>query len=255
MRMVDHGGSCCGIRQIYGFDHSTVAELDEYIRELDNEHGQGNRLIEVVLSQRQVRGDRAPAGGWTAALAERGFRLVSRFNNSNSHNDCYIFHRVPAFKSIAPADLPFPWSHDAIPVAQQGIHEAGGPGVAGRAAAAPAWRAGDRFRYMAAGSSHHGYIGVIRSIEGANAVVIWETPDATFRTVSLRHCARMERQHTPPEVVAVATFYANHYVERGRGALYPTLAACRAAAPRCRRQDRLTIMSDGTQRWVDNVTE
>lgn len=249
MEMETHGGSCCGIRHIYGFDHSTVAELDEHIRELDNEVGQGNRLVEVVLSQRQVTGHRAPAGGWTAALAERGFRLVSRFNNSNSNNDCYIFHRVPSFKSIAPVDLPFPWTHDAVPVAQRGIHEAGGPG-------AGAWRVGDRIRYAMNGPAHsrRGQLGtLVRQAASGNWEVRWDDDGVPIgNTYTPTFFERIEQVAAP---TIVATFYANHYVERGRGALYPTLAACRAAAPRCRRQDRLTIMSDGTQRWVDNVTE
>lgn len=127
----EHGGGCCGIRHIYGMDNSTYDEVDELIAEVDNEEGQGNRLIEIILSSRQVgapgAGMRArnPEGGWPAFMQSRGFRLVSRFNNSNSGNDCYIFHRVPHFLSTRPGVLPFTWTHgDTSP----GVMQAGGPG-------------------------------------------------------------------------------------------------------------------------------
>ena len=87
MQLDEHGGQCCGIRHIFGVDRATVQELDEYIQHVDNMRNvtanpDAGRLIEIVLSARQVTGDRAPPGGWTAALQERGFRLVSRFNNA-----------------------------------------------------------------------------------------------------------------------------------------------------------------------------
>lgn len=110
--LIAHGAQCCGIRHIYGMDNVTVAELDRLIGQVE-----ANRLIEIVLSERQVTGDRwhqsvRDAGGMPAILAARGFRLVSRFMNSNSDNNCYIFHRVPRFASIQPRDLPFEWTHN-----------------------------------------------------------------------------------------------------------------------------------------------
>lgn len=102
-----HGGSCCGISHVFGFDYATEDALDEIIRDHDvgAEHGSpGSRTLEAVLSERQVnpnlgrnRAMIMPSvwarGGWAPILFEKGFRLVGRFNNSNSDQNCYIFHR------------------------------------------------------------------------------------------------------------------------------------------------------------------
>lgn len=144
--VINHGAACCGVRHIYGMDNTTVAQLEEQIASVDAIPVNGGsatsgRLIEIILSSRQVgepnprggTGNRwapcvAAEGGWPVVMQRLGFRLVSRFENKNSGADCYIFHRVPHFKSIAPRDLPFAWMHLTNPEAQQPL-AAGGPGA------------------------------------------------------------------------------------------------------------------------------
>lgn len=202
----DHGGSCCGVRHIYGMDNTTVRQLEDLIAQVDRLDRVGRatresgRLIEVILSQRQVGIDGAVGhrwaacveaeGGWPVVMQRLGFRLVSRFNNANSGYDCFVFHRVPVFKSLT--DLPFAWRHEVAPP----VTAAGGPG----ALAAP------------------------------------------------REVVR-ERVVAPP-VTVVATFYAN-VLQAGMGAFWPTLEAARAAAPRCRQQARIEVLSDGNRRTVN----
>ncbi len=123
MEYTDHGGGCCGIAHLWLFDEEGIETLDARIRQHDAIAG-GNRLLEVVLSERQVapqppreRGglghlvlqEVRDAGGWPTILRERGFRLVSRFRNSNSGQLCYVFHRVPEWQSLRNEDLPFDW--------------------------------------------------------------------------------------------------------------------------------------------------
>lgn len=131
MRVDEHGGGCCGVNHIYNFDNSTIDDLDEALREVCTTTNP-NRLAEVVLSERQVTGhnhedDRIPecvrnAGGWPAVLARRGFRLVSRWRNSNSGRNCYLFVMVPTNLSLVPRNLPFPWTHERdVPIITNGV--------------------------------------------------------------------------------------------------------------------------------------
>lgn len=126
MQVNQHGGYCCGAGHISGFDRATPQDLDQCIREFEDNYGAGdNRLIEVILSERQVTTGRMPAGrggladqiseetrqagGWAAVLRERGFKLVTRFNNSNSEQNCYVFHRIRNEMSLNNRQLPFDW--------------------------------------------------------------------------------------------------------------------------------------------------
>lgn len=87
-----HGGACCGMRHSYGWSgfittpEGFAAHLDTQIRVVH-----ANRLIEIVLTDGQIR-RRAWVGN---TLAEKGFRLVTRFRNSNSGSICNVFHRIP----------------------------------------------------------------------------------------------------------------------------------------------------------------
>jgi len=121
MLLRDHGAGCCGIKHIYSMDNGTPAELDRLLAGLIDGNND-NRLVEIALSQRQIGGaggmqDRNPAGGWPAILNARGFRLVSRFRNSNSSNEVFVFHHVPNFLSLDPNDMPGQmrqWRHDYV---------------------------------------------------------------------------------------------------------------------------------------------
>lgn len=152
MRMVAHGGQCCGMRTICGFptfhqrsyyqfirmftdfrdgvrdwtspnykqavdlngamlrDHlgrplyfTAGIQLDFQGTEIsaDNQRRYENRLIEVVLTDSQLRhsGNEVREGAevfrsWLDVLLSLGFRRVSRFRNSNSGSYCTVFHFV-----------------------------------------------------------------------------------------------------------------------------------------------------------------
>lgn len=123
MRMVDHGGGCCGIKHVFNMDNTTAEELDRYLAEICTP-ANPNRLTEVVLSARQVgignsmlHRNPQTEGGWPAILNARGFRLVSRFKNSNSDNEVFVFHHVPNFLSLDPNDMGGQmrnWRHDYV---------------------------------------------------------------------------------------------------------------------------------------------
>jgi len=202
MNMDDHGGNCCGVRHIYGFDSSRPDELTRLLaqvdamRSVDRASGDAHRLTEVILSERQVTADSGntgwtaevrEAGGWPAILAANGFSLVNRFENANSGKKCYIFHRVNNPLSLT--DLPFDWT-----------------GPLGAQRAAPA--------------------------------------------------ARTRRQAPPAPVTVVRSLYSNVYPRSGRSTFtHSAIELARGASGdrRVERIDRLDIMSDGTERWVENV--
>lgn len=109
----NHGGACCGVRHIHEMDNTSVEEFSTLVRHVDGlANGGGNRssrLIEVILSERQVTGNRndpsvVAEGGWPVVLRRHGFRLVSAFNNANTARNCYVFHRADQRTT-----LPFEW--------------------------------------------------------------------------------------------------------------------------------------------------
>lgn len=100
MKMVYHGGSCCGMKHIYGFTCNpdsaayfepgslyapkggmTNKEFLTYLCEKNK-----RRCTEVILTSAQIR------FGWLPILQELGFELVSRFKNANSGCICNVFH-------------------------------------------------------------------------------------------------------------------------------------------------------------------
>lgn len=123
MKLFFHGGKCCGIKHIEGFDavpDSLVrAEEEEFFRNFDSmgwdvtteypfftagapeeparerldrylnyllEHRPGG-IVEVVLSHHQKE-------RWHDILTEKGFKIVSQALNSNSSNVIYVYHLI-----------------------------------------------------------------------------------------------------------------------------------------------------------------
>lgn len=271
--VVGHGGACCGVRHLYSFDNATIADLDAKIRsvtELNNiGRGDSGRLIEIILSERQVTGGRpegaqangrwAPcvqaAGGWTEVLRQRGFRFVSRFNNANSGQNCYIFHYVPNFLSLT--DIPFQWG-------EPDMDDNGGMAI-NRTLAIPARVAGDgtlqygdRVRVRVTrgeAGGHDGREGVVTATppgyRGQRDEYFYINIDDGPRNFAI-YTVNLERITAP---VAVASFYAN-VLRVGRSSnLSQTFADARRKAPRANRVDRLEVYSDGRERWVEGVTE
>lgn len=125
MKLVFHGGKCCGIKTIYdlGFEPSfedygvdkkkavnhdkygnTVrSDLEFFTDEAPNEplkdrlkrliefvkKKRPSGIVEVVLQKGRFADQVTP---WEPILLSHGFKLVNRFPNSNSSNDIYIYH-------------------------------------------------------------------------------------------------------------------------------------------------------------------
>lgn len=121
MRMILHGGQCCGIKHIYDLGWSPTSmlaakrktrklkseatcymsskkdfhypsapaetylqRLDRYLAFLDTKRPKG--ICEIILSDDQLV-------HWRGILEERGFKLVNKCKNSNSGNMIHIYHR------------------------------------------------------------------------------------------------------------------------------------------------------------------
>lgn len=121
MRLILHGGMCCGMKQIYGMGfsvHEMVpakrrtkvlanegnqymsskkdfhypsapketagARLDRYLAFLDAYRPKG--ICEIILADWQLV-------GWRDFIKERGFVEVNKCKNSNSGNMIHVFHR------------------------------------------------------------------------------------------------------------------------------------------------------------------
>jgi hypothetical protein len=117
MEYEDHGGLCCGAKHVFGFDQSTPADLDAFIA--GHTSVQNNRLLEAILSERQVNPSPTAAaitrevreaGGWPNILRARGFRLAEMWRNSNTGRNCYRFVLIPRLLSDDPNFRPpFEW--------------------------------------------------------------------------------------------------------------------------------------------------
>lgn len=121
MRLILHGGKCCGIKHIYDLGYSAMdmerakrettelpdegarymssvrpffypaapaetkgARLDRYLAFLDENRPRG--VCEIILSDWQLV-------GWRSFIESRGFKLVNKCKNSNSGNTIHIYHR------------------------------------------------------------------------------------------------------------------------------------------------------------------
>src|SRR4051812_32615544 len=96
MHITRHGGGCCGIDHIVGFEFGYNAESKkrfaaEFVRQVAAwKRRNPSRLLEATLTDGQMR-------TWASHLQEIGFKLVDRFNNSNSENTVNLL----TFKSAA----------------------------------------------------------------------------------------------------------------------------------------------------------
>lgn len=87
-RIVSHGGFCCGMRHLAGFNsRDTEESIREEVRKAMAARA---GVVEVVLTNRQCR--EARTQHIPEILQRVGFKLVSRFKNPNSGNICNVFH-------------------------------------------------------------------------------------------------------------------------------------------------------------------
>ena len=100
MAVNGHGGECCGINH----SHSYYGTLDHKKKQLDSDVSNIRRgvLCEVVLTDDQL------FDGFAGYLFQKGFRLVSRFVNSNSFHFVNVFHYHINPLPISLDTLPFP---------------------------------------------------------------------------------------------------------------------------------------------------
>lgn len=278
MEYVRHGAGCCGISHVYVFDGATEADLDAILRRHDtsNDHGTGaGRLLEAVLSERQVNPNFGrnrtmvveaiwEQGGWAPVLFRKGFRLVSRFNNSNSGQNCYVFHRHPDFMRLI--DLPFTTTPENI---QEVLEEAP---VAPPAADLPLLTAedipnlvaGEELAYAYRGQNGAAAVGdgwryiLIRPMIG-NRLRVETIPHGGTRVLNVNRFVRANAPApapvepvVPAAPFVVSIFYSAHLrapVVAGTR-LFETEEVLRAVYPRVRDVRRLEILSDGTRREV-----
>lgn len=125
MKIAFHGGLCCGIKTIYGFDlrpHNEVHQKAAYKQKNNDRYGRNVRsdynfyyksrpretfeerfdayldflkkvrpsgLVEITLTSYQL-----VQLGWKSVVEKRGFKEVSKFYNSNSSNTVSVYHLI-----------------------------------------------------------------------------------------------------------------------------------------------------------------
>lgn len=118
-------GGCCGTYVLNGFGGqwtqvaenqmlALMAEREMDVRGRNREHlvagkrPYEGRQIANVLTVAYLT-DEQMAAGWAPRLKRLGFRLVTRYYNSNSGNNVNVLHRSDTRASRRNADLPFDW--------------------------------------------------------------------------------------------------------------------------------------------------
>lgn len=107
-----HGGACCGMRHIFGFNSSGKqqrASLDHSLSLVP-----GSRVAEVVLTDSQCTKERM------ALLKEKGFRYVASFINGNTRRKLHIFHFYSG-KTYATNTPPKNWIEQPAEEAQTAV--------------------------------------------------------------------------------------------------------------------------------------
>lgn len=101
-RWTNHGGHCCGVSHMYGFDydpnghytgmsraaggdprHTGEAQFKLAVQNCRNSRAAG--MIEIVLKRSQEN-------QWKKIITEAGFEKVAEFTNSNTNNKLRVYH-------------------------------------------------------------------------------------------------------------------------------------------------------------------
>lgn len=121
MRLVNHGGKCCGIKHIHGIPWNPTVKVTALLKracyqgavgEMSNpakdffpgpapaETGEErlNRLLEYLDSKKKSHLVEITFNnmyrGWNKILKAKGFRIVSKFTNGNTGNSIEVYHRI-----------------------------------------------------------------------------------------------------------------------------------------------------------------
>ena len=176
-----HGGGCCGIHHLWGLDRMSLETFDNHVRE-HFAPPNNNRILEVIISDRQTRVDPADArfhrsiiaaGGWPAVLASRGFRLAERWLNSNSRNMCYRFVKLEGAGFVE--EVPDWWTGDNLRIEETPPVE--------RIVRQPEFAVGDTIRY------NDGRIGTVSIVRADYLSVNFE--DGGHANVLKRSCVKV----------------------------------------------------------------
>ena len=265
MEYVAHGGGCCGYGHVFGFDHATVERLDECIQRHLDAAGGNNRILEAILTDRQLapaaNENRIPAsvtqaGGWAAVLAARGFRLAAAWTNSNTGRRCYQFLKIPdlisdgvgrAFLEI----LPFQWTGEInVPIpAPRVVHRQDVPVVG--------------MRVMNLRTGAQGRIRAVYEADSRYTVTFNDGLNGNYRLDNFRNAFSVldepanpqpQPQPAPPPPVVRRIYATEWYAnlrQGGRRGPFGSPAQAREAYPRCARFERRDIYNDGTSTWVN----
>ena len=102
----EHGGGCCGIRHISGFDNVTAGSavtalasaIANCMHHYDAYYEDGKvakGMLEIVIIDEQAIREIDVDGRkmrWHDYLLSTGWQRVTRFQNSNSSNYCNVYH-------------------------------------------------------------------------------------------------------------------------------------------------------------------
>lgn len=257
MKLVNHGGKCCGIRHIYhfparvenqtgviahdrslvgaGVTRSGVEALDmllEHFETTENRTGgfghgdRESRVLEVVLTDSQTR-------VWGTTLEERRFRKVVRFQNDNTGNFCNVYHRYndpdryQVIDATMAATVPAPAIPDVrapAPLNPRTVPNVRVPGIEG----------------------------VVDVEVHADGSVNFYQPGTNIFAQRASGFVTIDRGDIRQERRVVMTTYHCVYRDGRRGAGYDSEQDARTANPRVRTVVSRNIFNDGSGEWSDN---
>lgn len=226
VRVVDHGGHCCGARHIYSFGAEEIANPN-LINTTVSQVPQG-RMIEVILNGEQVAARYQPV---LDRLADLGFVLTDHYRNSNHDSHNWRFSRCDRREALNLRN----WRGQVINAQMTG-----------------------NLPDMAGSPMHVGPVPVRR--EGGWEFEIGEAAGAVVpaqRMEPQRHQNAGELLVQAPAPVpdqpvrTLFVTYHNIYLDGRVGAGYETRDDAERAAPRCRTRRCKQMRSDGTVNWVN----
>lgn len=278
VRLIAHGGHCCGARHLFGFGENENRDPDSIITALRN--APPKRQVEVILNGDQI----ASYPHVLDKLADLGFVYTGHYINGNHMSNNHVFTRCDDRLPLVNAD-----GTCAIPNWRGQVLTPGTRGQLPNPArlAGGGIRRNSEVRVNSPTSRRHGGVYTVRDIRDVDyvlkaimfdpmthsefAIVLTnlELVNAPVEAQPPRHDqpdapngayippvvppARGLRQEEVPVIRVFSTFH-NVYRMSGRMSGYDTLEEARAKTGRnALRLDRRDIMSDGSVRWVEGI--